>query len=99
MHRFALEPADDDRYDIPPALVEDEREQRWGDFVGVLLQYAEMYGRHGKFRWAPVLEQIAQAHDGYYNSHLHRDTRDFADDEGWPAVYAALSRAVKESGE
>jgi hypothetical protein len=80
---------------------EDEaiREARWSAFVAWLKgDRPKSLSEFAATLWH--LEQLLrrQTDPFYIAVHLQQPILDFVEREGWPAVFSALSRAMKESG-
>lgn len=79
---------------------DDFREQRWAQFVA-WLQARRTLAR----TWSPVLDDATRA---YWQMHrisggdideltdFQRPFAEFADEHGWPSMFAAIARAMRE---
>lgn len=88
-----LDPMTIDVADIERAMDEEQREQRWNEFVAWVKQA----------RPSVLLYYIGQLMDGHTDPYLipsavQERLSGFEETEGWPGVLSAIARAMREAG-
>lgn len=97
MSRFAIDPPDDDRYEVrylddpisdEEAEAEKTRDTARAIFVASLRDYAFHDG------WAEILTAVSEAFDGFVGTPITTQIHEYAALYRWPSVFLALADAM-----